>query len=178
MVVMSPSDDVEAKQMVEAAYNYKGPVYMRFSRAYSPIIHSQDYRFKIGKGEIICEGTDIGIIANGTMVWEAITAADILRDKGISAMVVNMPVIKPIDEEILIYAAKKCGAIVTAEEHTVIGGLGEAVCRTVSKNYPVKISCIGVNDEFGHSGPATDILKEYGLCCENIVKHALELYNR
>lgn len=175
MVVMTPSDDVEAKQMVEAAYHYNGPVYMRFSRAYSPIIHSQDHRFEIGKGEIIRKGTDVGIIANGTMVWEAITAANVLKDKGISAMVVNMPVIKPIDDDLLNYIAKTCGAIITVEEHNVIGGLGESVCRTISKSCPTKISCIGVDDKFGHSGPATDILKEYGLSYENIVKQAAAL---
>ena len=178
MVVMCPSDDIEAKQMVEAAYHYKGPVYIRFSRAYSPIVHDCDYRFDINKGEIICKGTDVGIIAVGTMVWEAITAANVLRDKGISAMVINMPVIKPIDDDLLIYAAKKCRSIITVEEHTVIGGLGEAVCRTISKSFPTKISCIGVEDKFCHSGPATDILREYGLCYENIVKQALELCNR
>lgn len=176
MVVMSPSDDVEAKQMVEAAYHYKGPVYMRFSRSYSPIIHNQDYRFKIGKGEIICEGTDVGIISNGIMVWEAITAANILKDKGISVMVVNMPVIKPIDEDILLCIAQKCKKIVVAEEHSIIGGLGEAVCREISKKCAVRIECIGVEDKFGHSGPATDILKEYGLSSDNIVKKVLELF--
>ena len=175
MVVMSPADDVEAKAMVRAAYLHEGPVYMRFGRAAVPVIHGDDYKFEIGKGEIVKDGADVAIIANGLMVYEAIVAAEELAKDGINAMVINMATIKPLDEELVLAAAKKCGKVITAEEHSVIGGLGEAVCSFLAENYPVKVKRIGVNDEFGHSGPAGALLKQFGLCSENIVAQAKEL---
>ena len=170
MVVMSPADDVEAQAMVRAAYLYEGPVYMRFGRAAVPVIHEEGMKFEIGKGEVLKEGTDVAIIANGLMVNEALVAAEELAKDGINAMVINMATIKPLDEELVIAAAKKCGKIVTCEEHSIIGGLGEAVCGVLSEKCPTPVKRIGVNDEFGHSGPAAALLKQFGLCSENVVK--------
>ena len=169
MVVMSPSDDVEARAMVRAAYLHEGPVYMRFGRAAVPVIHGDDFKFEIGKGEVLRDGTDVAIIANGLMVAEALTAAEELHKDGIEAMVINMGTIKPLDEELVLEAACKCGKIITAEEHSVIGGLGEAVCSLLSEKLPTPVKRIGVNDEFGHSGPAGALLKQFGLSAENIV---------
>ena len=174
MVVMSPADDVEAKAMVRAAYEHNGPVYMRFGRAAVPVIHDESYKFVIGKGEVVKEGADVAIIANGLMVYEAIKAAEELKEAGIDAMVINMPTIKPLDEELVIEAAKKCGKIITCEEHSVIGGLGEAVCSCLAEQLPTPVRRIGVQDAFGHSGPAAEVLKQFGLCDENIVKVAKE----
>ena len=170
MVVMSPADDVEAKAMVRAAYEHVGPVYMRFGRAAVPVIHEEGFNFQIGKGEVLKDGTDVAIIANGLMVYEAMVAAEELANDGINAMVINMATIKPLDEELVVEAAKKCGKIVTCEEHSIIGGLGEAVCSCLSEKLPTPVKRIGVNDEFGHSGPAGALLKQFGLCSENIVK--------
>ena len=175
MVVMSPADDVEAKAMVKAAYEYVGPVYMRFGRAAVPVIHGDDFKFEIGKGEILRDGTDVAIIANGLMVAEAITAAEELSAAGITALVINMATIKPLDDELVLAAAKKCGKIITAEEHSIIGGLGEAVCSLLSEKLPTPVKRIGVNDEYGHSGPAGALLKQFGLSAENIVATAKEL---
>ena len=169
MVVMSPADDVEAQAMVRAAYLYEGPVYIRFGRAAVPVIHEEGMKFEIGKGEILKDGTDVAIIANGLLVAEALTAAEELKEAGINAMVINMATIKPLDEELVLAAAKKCGKIVTCEEHSIIGGLGEAVCGVLSEKLPTPVKRIGVNDEFGHSGPAAALLKQFGLCAENIV---------
>ena len=141
MVVMSPADDVEAKAMVRAAYLYEGPVYMRFGRAAVPVIHGEDYKFEIGKGEVIKDGSDVAIIANGLLVYEAIEAAQQLAAEGINAMVINMATIKPLDEELVLAAAKKCGKVITAEEHSIIGGLGEAVCSCLAENYPSSSRC-------------------------------------
>ena len=174
MVVMSPADDVEAKAMVRAAYEHKGPVYMRFGRAAVPVIHEEGMKFEIGKGEILKDGKDVAIIANGLLVAEALTAAEELKEAGIDAMVINMATIKPLDEELVLAAAKKCGKIITCEEHSIIGGLGEAVCGVLSEKLPTPVKRIGVNDEFGHSGPAAALLKQFGLCSENIVKVAKE----
>jgi len=174
MVVISPADDVEAKAAVRAAYHYDGPVYLRFGRLAVPVFHSEDYKFEIGKGEIVSDGTDVAIIANGLMVYEAIKAAETLKADGISAMVINMPTIKPLDEELVIAAAKKCGKVITCEEHSVIGGLGEAVCSCLAEQLPTPVKRIGVQDQFGHSGPAVEVLKQFGLCEENIVKFAKE----
>jgi len=174
MVVMSPADDVEAQAMVRAAYLHQGPVYMRFGRAAVPVIHGDDFKFEIGKGETLRDGSDVAIIANGLMVAEALTAAEELAAAGIEAMVINMGTIKPLDEELVLAAAKKCGKIITAEEHSVIGGLGEAVCSLLSEKLPTPVKRIGVNDEFGHSGPAGALLKQFGLSAENIVKTAKE----
>ena len=175
MVVMSPADDVEAKAMVKAAYEYEGPVYMRFGRAAVPVVHEEGFNFQIGKGEVLRDGTDVAIIANGLMVYEAIVAAETLAAKGINAMVINMATIKPLDEELVLAAAKKCGKVITCEEHSVIGGLGEAVCSLLSEKLPTPVRRIGVNDEFGHSGPAGALLKAFGLSAEHIVEVAEEL---
>ena len=175
MVVMSPADDVEAKAMVRAAYLYEGPVYMRFGRAAVPVIHGEDFKFEIGKGEVLKEGTDVAIIANGLLTYEAIVAAEELAKDGVSAMVINMATIKPLDEELVLCAAKKCGKVITCEEHSVIGGLGEAVCSLLSEKCPTTVRRIGVNDEFGHSGPAAALLKQFGLCSDHIVEVAKEL---
>ena len=169
MVVMSPADDVEAKAMVRAAYLHQGPVYMRFGRAAVPVIHEEGFNFEIGKGEILRDGSDVAIIANGLLVAEALTAAEELAAAGIEAMVINMGTIKPLDDELVLAAARKCGKIITAEEHSVIGGLGEAVCSLLSEKLPTPVKRIGVNDEFGHSGSAGALLKQFGLCAENIV---------
>ncbi|MBO5130474.1 MAG: transketolase family protein [Oscillospiraceae bacterium] len=174
MIVMSPADDVEAKAMVKAAYEHVGPVYMRFGRAAVPVIHDEDYQFQIGKGEVVKDGSDVAIIANGLMVYEAIVAAEELQKDGINAMVINMATIKPLDEELVLEAAKKCGKVITCEEHSIIGGLGEAVCGVLSEKLPTPVKRIGVNDEFGHSGPAAALLKQFGLSAEHIVEVAKE----
>ena len=171
MVVMSPSDDVEARAAVKAAYEHDGPVYLRFGRLAVPVIHEEEgFTFQIGKGEVLQEGTDVAIIANGLMVAEAVEAGKALAEAGISARVINMATIKPLDEELVLKAARECGKIITCEEHSIIGGLGEAVCACVSENCPVPVRRIGVNDEFGHSGPAVALLKQFGLCAEHIVE--------
>ena len=172
MVVMSPADDVEAQAMVKAAYEHKGPVYIRFGRAAVPVIHEEGFNFQIGKGEILRDGTDVAIIANGLLTYEAIVAAEELQKDGINAMVINMGTIKPLDEELVLSAAKKCGKIITCEEHSVIGGLGEAVCSLLSEKLPTPVKRVGVNDEFGHSGPAAVLLKQFGLSAEHIVEVA------
>ena len=172
MVVMSPADDVEAKAMVRAAYEHEGPVYMRFGRAAVPVIHGDDFKFQIGKGEVLREGTDVAIIANGLMTYEAMVAAEELAKDGINAMVINMGTIKPLDEELVLEAARKCGKIITAEEHSIIGGLGEAVAAVLSEKLPPPVKRVGVNDEFGHSGPAGALLKQFGLSAENLVSVA------
>ena len=169
MVVMSPADDVEARAMVKAAYEYVGPVYIRFGRAAVPVVHEEGMQFEIGKGEIMRDGADVAIIANGLMVYEALVAAEELAQAGINAMVINMATIKPLDEELVLSAAKKCGRVITCEEHSVIGGLGEAVCSLLSEKLPTPVRRIGVNDVFGESGPAAALLKKYGLSAENIV---------
>ena len=172
MTVICPADDVEARAAVKAAYDYEGPVYLRFGRLAIPVFHDDDYKFEIGKGEIIKDGTDVAIIANGLLVYEAIQAGEQLAAEGINAMVINMATIKPLDEELVIAAAKKCGKVITCEEHSVIGGLGEAVCAVLSEKCPTPVKRIGVNDEFGHSGPAVKLLEQFGLCASNIVKVA------
>lgn len=169
MVVMCPADDVEARKMVEAAYEYVGPCYMRFGRSATPVFHDENYKFQIGKGELIQDGKDVAIIATGIMVPEAIEAGKKLAEEGISAMVINMATIKPLDEALVLEVAKKCGKVVTVEEHSIIGGLGEAVCGVLSEKLPTPVKRIGVNDEFGHSGPAGELLKAFGLCADNIV---------
>ena len=173
MVVMSPADDVEARAMVRAAYEYVGPVYMRFGRSAVPVIHDEtNYRFEIGKGEVLCDGGDVAIIANGLMVNEALEAAKALKADGISARVINMATIKPLDDQLVLKAARECGRVITCEEHSVIGGLGEAVCALLSEQLPTPVRRIGVNDEFGHSGPAAALLKQFGLCAEHIAEVA------
>ena len=175
MTVICPADDVEAKATVKAAYEMNGPVYLRFGRLAVPVFHEENFEFVIGKGEVVRDGSDVAIIANGLLTYEAIKAGEELAAAGINAMVINMATIKPLDEELVIAAAKKCGKIITCEEHSVIGGLGEAVSSCLSENYPVPVKRIGVNDEFGHSGPAVAVLEQFGLCAANIVATAKEM---
>lgn len=177
MVVMCPADDVEAKAAVKAAYEYEGPVYMRLGRLAVPVFNDEEnFEFQIGKGQVIHEGNDITIIANGLMVKEAMDAAKILEEKGIAARVINMCTIKPLDEELVLKAAKETGRIVTAEEHSIIGGLGEAVSSLLSEKYPTPVKRVGVNDTFGYSGPANDLLKEFGLSAEHLVEVVEEFF--
>ena len=175
MTVINPADDVEARAAVEAAILHNGPVYMRFGRLAAPVFNDPaTYKFELGKGIQLREGKDITIIATGLMVSEAIEAAKALEAQGIDAAVVNIHTIKPIDEEIIIANARKTGLVLTVEEHSVIGGLGSAVSDVLSQNCPTKLVKIGVNDVFGHSGPAVELLKEFGLCAENITAKAAE----
>ncbi|MBR3761011.1 MAG: transketolase family protein [Ruminococcus sp.] len=175
MTIINPCDDVEAKAAVKAALDFNGPVYMRFGRLAVPVINNADeYKFELGKGVVLREGTDVTIVATGLMVNEAAEAAKVLEAEGISAQVVNIHTIKPLDKELIAQCAEKTGLIVTAEEHSVIGGLGSAVAETVTEMCPVPVVKIGVNDEYGHSGPALDLLKEFGLSADNIVKTVKE----
>lgn len=178
MVVMSPADNVEAIAMVKAAYDYVGPVYIRTGRSAVPVFHAEDFKFEIGKGEVVREGGDIAIIANGLMVYEAMKAGEALAEQGINAMIVNMATIKPLDEALVLAAARKCGKVITCEEHSVIGGLGEAVCALLSEKLPTPVKRIGMNDEFGRSGPAAELLQHYGLCAQNIVKVTKEFLGK
>ena len=173
MVVMCPSDDVEAKAAVRAAYEHKGPVYLRFGRLAVRVFHEEEgFSFQIGKGEVLRDGSDVAIIAAGLMVNEAIEAGKALEEAGISARVINLCTIKPLDEELVLQAARECGRVITCEEHNIIGGLGEAVCALLSETCPTPVRRIGVNDEFGHSGPAVALLKQFGLSAEHIVEVA------
>lgn len=176
MTVMCPSDDVEARAMVKAAYEMEGPVYIRFGRAATPVFHDESYAFEIGKGEVLQEGSDIAIFATGIMVPEAIEAANTLKAEGISVFLANMATIKPLDEALVLKAASTCKKILTVEEHSIIGGLGEAVCSLLAEHAPgATVKRIGVNDEFGHSGPAGELLNAFGLCADNIVAQARKL---
>ena len=172
MVILNPADDVEAEKAVFAAAEYEGPVYLRFGRLAVPRIFDEDYDFQIGKGVELTEGNDVAIIATGLMVNEALMAAEELKKEGITARVINMATIKPIDKDIVIKAAKETGAIVTVEEHNVIGGLGGAVSEVICENYPVPVVKLGVEDTFGRSGPAVELLHLYGLDAEHIVAKA------
>ena len=174
MTVICPSNDVEAQAAVRAAYAMHGPVYLRFGRLAVPVFHKDDYKFEIGKGEVLTEGRDVAVIATGLLVQEALAAAETLAAEGIHARVINMATIKPLDEALVIKAAQECGKVITCEEHSVIGGLGEAVCSCLSEHCPVPVRRIGVNDEFGHSGPAAALLKQFGLSAEHIVEVAKE----
>ena len=179
MVVLCPSDDVEARAAVKAAYAHKGPVYLRFGRLAVPVFHdAQHFSFEIGKGEQLTEGNDVAIIATGLMVNEALIAAEGLKAQGIAARVINLCTIKPLDEEIVLKAAKECGNVITCEEHSIIGGLGEAVAALLSEKCPTRLRRIGVNDEFGHSGPAAVLLKQFGLSAEHIEEVAKEMLNK
>ena len=171
MTVIVPSDDVEAKAVVKAAAELDGPVYMRFGRLAVPVINdTADYKFEIGKGTVLREGTDVTIIANGLCVGESLEAAEKLAADGINAKVINMATVKPLDDELVITAAKETGKVVTVEEHSVIGGLGSAVCDVLSEKAPTPVLKLGVQDVFGHSGPAVELIKEFGLDSEGIYK--------
>ena len=172
MTIICPADDVEARAAVKAAYEIDGPVYLRFGRLAIPVFHNEDFDFQVGKGEILKDGTDVAIIANGLLTYEAIKAGEELEAAGINAMVINMATLKPLDEELVVEAAKKCGKVITCEEHSIIGGLGEAVCSVLSEKLPTPVRRIGVNDEFGHSGPAAALLQQFGLTSDHIVEVA------
>ncbi len=175
MVVISPADAVESIAAVEAAIKHNGPVYLRFGRLGVPTINDEaTYKFEIGKGVQLKDGSDVTIIANGLMVPDALTAADMLAEEGINARVINIHTIKPIDEDIIVKAAEETGAIVTAEEHNIIGGLGSAVAEVLAEKCPAPLVRVGINDKFGKSGKPAQLLKEYGLTPENIVAKAKE----
>lgn len=179
MTIINPCDDIEAKAAVRAAVNFNGPVYMRFGRLAVPVINdSENYKFEIGKGVVMKDGNDVTIVATGLMVNEALEAAKVLETEGISTRVVNIHTIKPLDKELICKCAKETGVIVTAEEHSVIGGLGSAVAEAVTECCPVPVVKVGVNDEYGYSGPAVELLKKFGLSAENIadkVREAVKL---
>lgn len=169
MVIINPSDEVEARAAVRAAYEHQGPVYLRFGRLAVPVINDHaDYKFELGKGVVLREGKDVTLIATGLEVAETILAAEKLAADGIEAKVINMHTIKPLDEDLVVAAAKETGKVVTIEEHSVIGGLGSAVCDTLSAKAPTKVLKIGVNDVFGESGPALELIKKYGLDADSI----------
>ena len=172
MTVINPADETEAGLALRAAIDHDGPVYIRFGRLACPVIFDDNYNFQIGKGVELKEGNDVTIVATGLMVNEALQAHDILKAEGINAKVINIATIKPIDKDIILNAAKETGAIVTAEEHSVIGGLGSAVSEVLSEEYPVPVLKLGVNDTFGHSGPAVKLLDEFGLRAVNIAEKA------
>lgn len=177
MTVINPSDDVEAKPAVRAALDHDGPVYLRFGRLACPVINNNaNYHFELGKGITLQDGSDLTIVATGLMVNEALQAAQMLKADGISARVINIHTIKPLDTELIVKAAKETGLLITAEEHSIIGGLGAAVSETVCESYPVRVVKIGVNDEFGYSGPAAELLKAFGLCAQNIYEKARAAY--
>ncbi len=169
MVVLNPSDDVEARAAVKAAYEYEGPVYLRFGRLAVPVINDrEDYKFEMGKGVVLREGKDLTIVASGLPVANCLEVAERLSAEGIEAKVINIHTIKPLDEDLIVSAAKETGKVVTVEEHSVIGGLGSAVCDVLSEKAPTKVLKIGVNDVFGESGPALELLKKYGLDTDGI----------
>jgi transketolase len=173
MVVLNPADHYEMKAAVKAAIEHNGPVYIRLGRlAVESFNNSDDYKFEIGKGITLRGGKDITIIATGLMVSYALEAVKTLEGQGIDARLINLHTIKPIDREIIVKAAKETGKIITVEEHNVIGGLGDAVCSVLCEEYPAKVIKIGVNDEFGHSGPAADLLEQFGLCASHIAEVA------
>lgn len=171
MVIINPADDVEAKAAVKAAYEYVGPVYMRFGRLAIPVFNDESsYKFELGKGVVLREGSDVAIFATGLEVYESMQAAEMLAADGINAKVINIHTIKPLDEELVVASAKECKKVVTVEEHSIIGGLGSAVCDTLCANYPTPVLKIGVNDVYGESGPAVQLVKKYGLDAESIYK--------
>ena len=175
MVVINPSDDVEARAAVRAAYEHEGPVYLRFGRLAVPVINDRpDYKFELGKGVVLREGKDVTIIASGLPVNNCLEAAEKLAADGIDAKVINIHTIKPLDEELVVSAARETGKVVTVEEHSVIGGLGSAVCDVLSEKAPTKVMKIGINDTFGESGPALELIKKYGLDAESIYEKIKE----
>lgn len=169
MTVICPADDVEARAAVKAAYRHNGPVYLRLGRLAAPVIHDEmKYSFEIGKGEQLTDGFDIAVIANGLMVGETLKAAAVLKKQGIGVRVINMPTIKPLDDDLVLRAAHDCKRVMTVEEHSVVGGLGEAVCSLLSEQLPTPVRRIGVNDQFGHSAPAWEVLADFGLTADHI----------
>jgi len=172
MTIINPADETEAIKAVEAAFDIDGPVYLRFGRLAVPVIFNENYTFEVGKAVTLKEGTDVTVIATGLLVNEALIAYDMLKNEGINARIINMATIKPLDNEAVLAAAKDTGAIVTAEEHSVIGGLGSAVAELCAENCPIPVLKLGVNDTYGHSGPANDLLDEFGLRAKNIVELA------
>ena len=177
MVVINPADDVEARAAVRAAVEYVGPVYLRFGRMAVPVFNDpENYHFELGKGIVLREGKDVTVVATGLMVAEAIEAGKLLEEKGIDARIINIHTIKPLDEELICKAAAETGKIITVEEHSVIGGLGDAVCAAVCENgLNCKVVKMGVHDEFGHSGPGGDLITEFGLRAANIVDEVCKL---
>ena len=175
MVVINPSDDVEARAAVKAAYEHVGPVYMRFGRLAVPVINDrEDYKFELGKGVVLREGKDLTIVATGLPVSNCLEAAEKLAADGIDAKVINIHTIKPLDEDLVVAAAKETGKVVTVEEHSIIGGLGGAVCECLAEKAPVPVKRIGIHDVFGESGPALELLHKYGLDAEGIYKQIKE----
>ena len=175
MVVMCPSDDVEARAAVKAALDYVGPVYIRFGRAAVPVINDRpDYHFEIGKGSIVKEGKDVTIVATGICVDSALGAAALLKEEGIDAEVINICTIKPLDEELIVASAKKTGKVVTVEEHSVIGGLGSAVCDALCKSYPTPVCKLGMQDVYGESGSAAALIEKYGLDAKGVAASVKE----
>ena len=178
MVVISPSDDVETRAAIKAIAEYNGPCYVRLGRAAVNVINDEaTYKFELGKGVVVSEGTDATIFATGIMVDSAIEAKDILSKEGINVKVVNIHTLKPIDQELIIKSAKETGAIVTAEEHSIIGGLGSAVAEVLAENYPVPVLRVGINDTFGESGKPDELLKAYNLTSEDIVAKVKKAIN-
>ena len=175
MVILNPADDVEAKACVKAAYEYNGPVYLRFGRLAVPVINDRpDYKFELGKGVVLREGKDVTIVATGLCVSSALEAAEKLAADGIDAKIINIHTIKPLDEELIVAAAKETGKVVTVEEHSVIGGLGSAVCDALAEKCPVPVKKIGVQDVFGESGPAAALLAKYKLDGEGVYEQVKE----
>lgn len=175
MTIINPADAVEARLAVEAAIKFDGPVYMRFGRLAIPVIFDENYKFEIGKGVKLTDGNDVTIVATGLMVHEALSAAEMLKNEGISARVINIATIKPLDRDIILNAAKETGAVVTAEEHNIVGGLGSAVCELLSEACPTPVLRVGTNDVFGRSGKVPPLLEMYGLTAANIVAKAKEV---
>ncbi len=178
MTIINPADAAEARLAVEAAINFDGPVYLRFGRLAIPVIFDESYKFEIGKGVKLTDGNDVTIVATGLMVHEALTAAELLKNEGISARVINISTIKPLDKEIILNAAKETGAIVTAEEHNIIGGLGSAVCELLAEELPTPVVRVGTNDVFGRSGKVPPLMEMYGLTANNIVAKAKEAISK
>jgi len=178
MVVLQPCDAVECEKMVFALAGYKGPSYMRMHRNAVPVIHNADYKFEIGKGEVLRQGRDAVVFASGTMVHEALKAAEILKNEGINAFVVNIPTIKPLDEKLVIELAKKTNCVVTAEDHNIIGGLGSAVAEVLSENYPCLMKRIGVKDVYAESGKPDELYKKYGLDAESIAEEVMKFVRK
>ncbi|MEK7851929.1 MAG: transketolase C-terminal domain-containing protein, partial [Deltaproteobacteria bacterium] len=178
MTVIVPADGIEARKVIEAVAKYKGPVYVRASRGKSPVILDDSYNFEIGKGTVLNNGSDVSIIACGIMVPKALEAAGILKKEGLSVRVINMSTIKPLDKDLIIKAARDTGGVVTAEEHSIIGGLGSAVAEVLAENCPVPMKRVGIEDKFGTSGDADKLMELYGLTTTNIANAAREIIKR